>query len=467
MDWFNAVRYRWQLVAAVVGACLLLGLAYVALSPRIYNATARMLVDSTAPDPVNENRSKSSDDARTVMSTHADIMRTPALALAAAQLSGLTRDPFFLSQWQEKTSGRTPFSQWMAAEMLKALKVEPRRDTNVLLINAESDNPQIAARIANGFAQAAINTSYRLRTEPAKAYAAWLETRLEAARTDVTEKQKRLSQFSRATGITDGDLSSEGSQMASVASQLAAAEAEAAAARQNAFTGAQSVADAERSETVQRLRQQVAESSGKIAELESVFGPEYPDVRRTRAELATLRAQLNSETAKSRAAFEAARAAQAAAARAASGASEARLRAVANEQRSRVGSMGANLAQYMTLKNEFEGAQKSFNDINERLLKMRLQGNIPETEVKIVDIASAPLLPSSPKIGFVLGTALLLGLVLGVIAAIILESLDPRVRSGAVIERLLGVRVIGQIALPGAGSGRKLLPGPPRAALEH
>ena len=438
-------------MAAVCGACLIVALLYIVISPRIYEATSRLLVDITAPDPVNEGRTDPGKNSRIVMATQADLLRTPAVAVRAAQLSGLTKDSAFINDWQESTQGKTPFSQWTASRMLGAMTIEPAKDTNVLVINATSANPEVAARIANGFAQSAVNTQYRLRTEPAKAYAAWLSTRLETARADVHEKQERLSEFSRETGITDGDLSSEGSQMANVATQLAAAEAQAAAARQNNFTGAQSVADAERSATVQRLRQQVAELNGKAAELESVFGPEYPDVKRTRAELQTLQRQLNTEVSQARSAFSAARDAEASAQRAAAAASESRLRSLAGEQRARVSSMGTNLAQFATLRNEFEAAQQSFNNINERLLKMRLQGNIPETEVKIVDVAAPPVLPSSPRVGFILASAILLGLIVGAAAAILLESLNPRVRSALALERLLGVRVIGPVSLPSRG----------------
>ena len=447
-------------MAAIAAACLAVAALYVLLAPRVYEASARMLVDSSAPSPIDEGGSEGEQNSRVVMSTQADIIRTPAVAAGAAQVSGLSREPAFVRAWQENSDGKTPVELWVGSQLLKSISVEPKRDTNVLLINARSSDPQLAARIANGFAQSALNTQYRLRTEPAKVYAAWLEKRLEGARLEVREAQDKLSTFAQQTGITDGDLSAEGAQMADVATQLAAAEAKAAAARQTGFTGAQSVADAERSEVVQRLRQQVAESSGKVAELESVYGPEYPEVKRTRAELATLRSQLNAESANARAAFAAARAAEAAAERAATSASESTLRSVAGEQRSRLSSMGSNLAKYSTLRNEFDAAKKSFNDINERLLKMRLQGNIPETEVKIVDVAAPPRLPSSPRVGLILLLSLLAGLILGSLAAIILESLDPRIRSRATIERLLGVRVIGQLPLTGPAAARPLLARP-------
>jgi len=297
-----------------------------------------------------------------------------------------------------------------------------------------------------------VESQYKLRTEPAKAYASWLENRLKTARTDVVAKQNELAAFTRATGIfNDGDLSSEGNALADVSTQLATAEARAASARQSAFEGAQGRGDAEKSVGVQQLRAQVAEKSGKLSELEAVFGPEYPEVKRTRAELGTLQSQLSSSVSATTGAFSSARSAEAAAERAAASAAESRLRGLAAQQRSRVASQSGNLAQYQRIRNEFDAAQKTFNDLNQRLTRMRLQSAVPLTEVQVLDTASPPLVPSSPNVPLTLALALLLGTMLGAGAAIWLEYRDPRVRSRGGVERLLGAPVIGRIALPAGG----------------
>jgi capsular polysaccharide biosynthesis protein len=67
------------------------------------------------------------------------------------------------------------------------------------------------------------------------------------------------------------------------------------------------------------------------------------------------------------------------------------------------------------------------------------------------------LLPSSPRTGFVLAICALIGLILGALAAIILEALNPRVRSRRMLERLLGVRVIGRVPRPALPQPRLLL----------
>lgn len=448
-DILDIVRYRWRLVVACCAVFAILALAYVALVPRTYSATASLLLDTGAPDPMSEaGATEGPSDNRTIVATQADLVRSPRVAGQAAIVSGLAKDPRYVERWREDVGDKQSYDDWITEEMSEALTVAPGRDTNVLLITAKARTSRDAAAIANGFARASVESQYRLRTEPAKAYAVWLENRLTSARTDVVTAQKRLSQFVKKSGLTSEDLSSEGNQMSDVATQLAAAEARAAAARQPDFAGAQGRGDAEKSETIQRLRAQVAERNAKLSELGAVFGPEHPDVKRTRAEVATLESRLASEVAGAASTFSAARGAEAAAGRAAASASEARLRGLAAEQRSRMLRMGTSLAEHQRLRNEFEDAQRTFNDLSQRLNRMRLQAAVPLASVQVLDTAAAPLVPSNPNVPLTMALAIVLGAIIGALAAIWLEWRDPRVRSRGGLVRMLGVPVVGVIALP-------------------
>ncbi|WP_344695433.1 GNVR domain-containing protein [Sphingomonas rosea] len=449
-DWIDAIRYRWKLVAFATGVLLVLSLLYILVAPRTYTATSSLLLDTGAPDPLSDDKAGgSAPDNRQIVATQADLVRSPHVAGQAALISGVAKEAEYQAKWRKETDEKQPYAAWISDEMRKSLTVEPGRDTNVLLIQAKARNPQDAAKIANGFARASVDSQYKLRTEPAKAYATWLENSLQTARTDVVKKQDELAAFTKATGIVNnGDLTSEGNAMADVSTQLATAEARAAAARQSAFEGAQGRGDAEKSEGIQRLRASVAEKSAQLSQLESVFGPEYPDVKKTRAELGTLQSQLNSQVSQTAGALSSARGAEAAAERAAAAASEARLRNLAAQQRARVAGQSNNLAQFQRLQNEFAAAQKTFNDLNTRLTRMRLQSAVPLTGVQVLDTATAPIVPSSPNVPLTLALATMLGALLGAAGAIWLEYRDPRVRSRGGIERLLGAPVVGRIALP-------------------
>jgi capsular polysaccharide biosynthesis protein len=96
--------------------------------------------------------------------------------------------------------------------------------------------------------------------------------------------------------------------------------------------------------------------------------------------------------------------------------------------------------------------------MNQRLSRMRLQSAVPLTEVQVLDTASRFLTSSSPNVMMTIALALMLGALIGAAGAILLEYLNPRVRSWGGVERMLGVPVVGRIALPRQGPGA--LPGP-------
>ena len=272
-DWIDSVRFRWKLVVFVTVFVTLIAGVYLVAAPRTYQATSSLVVDTRA-DPLKEGSSEDSQTkSRAMIATQADLIRSPSVSAIAAASAGLDRDPRFIAAWRKDTDGATPYADWLRKHLTEGLTVVPGKDSNIVLIQVESKTPGDAARIANGYVRAAVEAQDRLRTGPAKTYADWLAHRMTSAKAEVIQSQKALSNFAQATGIVDvGDVNAESTQKAQVETQLATAEARAAAARESAYSGPQSRGDAEKSDTVQALRRQVAEVSSKLANLRTNSG---------------------------------------------------------------------------------------------------------------------------------------------------------------------------------------------------
>lgn len=449
LDIIDAIRFRLKAVATAVGAAILLAFAYLLIVQPKYEASASLIVDVDQPEPVDKLDQKT--DLKTIMATQAGLVVSPGVARKAANKADIEEDTAVVSEWKN-TGNNTPYADWLKTWMLDQIQVNIGKDSNILFINASAPSAEMAARIANGFADAAVDSRYELRTEPAKAYAIWLEEQVKTAQAEVEKRGKTVSDFVRRTGLAQGsDLSSEGSQLADMAGQLAVAEARAASARQPTFSVEQGVGDAENSDAIQRLRTDIAQASASLAQLKSIYGPTHPEVMKTSAQLTALNGRLDAELTTARSAFSGSRQAAANAERAAAIASEASLRSLAAQQRQRLQQQGENVARYNTLQNEFVAAQQNYNALSERLSKMRLQSEVPQTEVQVLDRASQFLTSRVPNIPLTLALAALLGLIIGICFAILLEFLNPRVRTWGGVERLLGARVIGRISLPAQG----------------
>ena len=449
LDWLEAIRYRWRILAAAVAVALLAAFAYLAFAAKSYTATSTLLVDQQQQEPVNPANGAS----QTVIPTQTDLIQSPSVAHDAAVRAGLDKDSDYIAEWQDATKGRVPYDQWLQRQLLNNLQVDsgisPGKDSDVLQVSVTGRTPIEAARLANGFAEAAVARYYRLRTDPARAYAKWLEGRLAEARDAMVKSQATLAAFMRQTGLAQGDdLTSEGQRAASIAGDLATAEARAASANQSNFSQEQGLAEAERISTVQGLRQDVDTKTAELAKLQETFGPNYPDVKTAKAALASAQANLQAELSNAWSTFTKARDAQTAADRAAANAAEQRLRALTQQQQSRLEAMGQNAAQYTTLKNDYMAAQRNYNDLDQKLATMQLQSAVPQTDLQVLDTASPFLVSTSPAGMKVMAFAGLIGLILGTLLAILLEFLDRRVRTWGAVERLIGVQVIGKVALP-------------------
>jgi uncharacterized protein involved in exopolysaccharide biosynthesis len=95
------------------------------------------------------------------------------------------------------------------------------------------------------------------------------------------------------------------------------------------------------------------------------------------------------------------------------------------------------------LQNEVNTAQKAYDGVTQRLDLMRLQSGLPTTNAQQVDHATPPLLPTSPNVPIVMLLAALLGLALGIIAALVLEWRRPLIRTPEGMVRATGISVLG------------------------
>ena len=104
--------------------------------------------------------------------------------------------------------------------------------------------------------------------------------------------------------------------------------------------------------------------------------------------------------------------------------------------------------------NGVEGA-----DLKDRANSLQILSQLQSGEVQLEQAAAAPTAPSSPKVmrNTVLGA--LLGLLIGLGAAFVLQRLDRRLREPSDLEDVYGVPLLGVVpGEPGAPTGRRIWP---------
>jgi capsular polysaccharide biosynthesis protein len=95
---------------------------------------------------------------------------------------------------------------------------------------------------------------------------------------------------------------------------------------------------------------------------------------------------------------------------------------------------------------ELEAAQRAFDAVNNRRSQLSLEAQADQAGARVLSPAVAPLEPSSPNLKKNLTAAALLGLLLGLAAALGWELLDRRVRTDEDLKIAEGVPVLGVLS---------------------
>src|SRR6185369_16343160 len=202
-QFFSILRARRLLAGMILLATLALAAAWIALRPTYYAARAPVLVD-VRTDPVGVNALQGMI-APSFMATQIDIVRSERVAQRVVEMLKIDKQPKEIEHWREATEGKGSPQAWFAQELQKKLDVKPARESNIINITWRGKSPDDAARVANAFSQAYLDTSLELKTDPARGYASWFDDQVKTARQNLATAQAKLSTFQERSGLVSAD----------------------------------------------------------------------------------------------------------------------------------------------------------------------------------------------------------------------------------------------------------------------
>lgn len=419
-QFFSILRARWVAAAMILIATLALALAWIALRPTQYTARTAVLVDVRS-DPVG-GQGSSGMIAPGYMATQIDIARSDRVAQRVVQMLQLDRSPEAVRQWQEATQGRGSATAWFARELQSSLDVKPARDTNIISITYTGSTPDEAKRIADSFAQAYLDTSLELKTEPARRYAAWFDEQLAASRKNLEAAQARLTDYQQRAGIVSDNqsLDFETARLNDISAQLTTVQGQTTES-QNKRSGGETVADVMQNPLVNSLKSDLLKLETRIQESSANLGPSHPQMVRAQAELAALRSRLASETARVSSSIDTAY-------RVGKG-RERELQGALAAQKARVLAINRQRGEHGVLLRELESAQRAYETVATSTSQAKLQSLTNQTNLMRLAPADEPITPTGPSGKQVLLIAGLGGLLLAIAGALLIELARRRIRT--------------------------------------
>lgn len=426
------LRARYRIALLFMLGIVAVGIPVIHQLPKQYTATTSLVVDIRSPDPIASIMMPSN------MATQEDIIKSDRVARKVVGLLRLDENATVQQQWRAATGGRGALEVWLAELLQKRLVVAPfRRDSNIISIEYTAADPAFAASVANGFAQAYMETAVELKVEPARQYARWFGEQGKSLRESVEKAQARLSEYQQKKGIVARDeaLDTEMARLTQLAGQLTALQAETTGARSRGRVAeGAALPEVMQSAVVQGLRSDIARHEARLKEVRGNLGANHPQIRRMQSELAELKVKLEAEMRFVAKGFSASTSV--------GRDREKELQAAIEAQKARLLRLRGERDELAVLQRDVDAAKNAYDAVARRYTQTSLESQATQTNVFLLTQAVEPLEPSSPKIPKFTLAVVVLGLVLGVGAAFGLELIDRRVRSVEDLAEMLQVPVL-------------------------
>lgn len=416
---FQLLWARRILIAVATLACLLAAtLAGMVLPPR-YEAHARVMLNVVKPDPVT-GEIIASQFARAYVKTQTELIRDYRIAGRVVDLLGWASSPELANQYANRRSDDLrDFRRWMAQIVINNTNAKLIEGSNILDISYTAPTPQGAAVVAEAIRRAYIEQAIAFRREDAGSDADWFRNQASKLKEQLTAAEQRKNAFERENGIIldDQNVDQEARRLAALA-QVTPQQ------------GAPAITVA----PTNPAAAQIAQLDAAISTAERTLGPNNPqllDLRSQRAALASASAAPVVTTVPS-------------------GPS---IGAQYNAQVQKVLAQRGKADEARRLSVEVAVLREQYQKASTRMAELEQQSQSIESGLSLLGTATAPEKPSFPNWPLIILGSLGLGLLLGVVAALLVELLARRVRSAADLQ-FGDLPMLGEMARParpGAG----------------
>ncbi len=369
----------------------------------------------------------------------------------------------------EKTpyvSGRTltPAQSVSLIRMMRAnLQVLSIPNTDIVEIHYQDPDPVQASIIAEAVVDQYLELDLRARYEGTLRISNWLSGQMTELKTQAAEAQRNLAQYQRAHDLIGMDT--EGGNLVNdslrtVNEQLLQAEAD-RIVKEARYRLAQTrnpelLVSVGPTTTLVTLRSQQAELLVRAAELKARYGSDYPTVREVNKQLAAVQVDVDAEITNLLKRFEEEYNAAVS--------TQQLLQGRLDQVKQEAFHISDSSADYEVLKREAESTSDLFDALQMKLKEASITAGLNSNNVTMVDRASVPAFPVAPvkRNNYALGA--IAGLLLGIGAAIFLETLDDTVQTSDDAEVISGLPSLAVVPRFTGGKAASSRYGPPGQA---
>ena len=430
----------------VVLFAILVGLAvavyHIETTVPQYEATARINIDlgrSTnigIENLVQQNNLYGEPDEE--LQTQAQIMRSQTVAWNAINMLSLyDKQPFSQIFPKPPRNGQLTSEQRdaMVGIFQGSTKINVVPNTGLVDVSFQSPDPKVAMEAANAIVEAYMARDLQSRYQGTTHVSEWLAGQLTGLKKQVETNQKALSDYVQQhnlipTDATGGNLVTD--NLNTVNGQLAEAKAD-RIVKEARYKMAQTrnpelLTSVAPGTILSSLRTQQADLMVQEAQLRSKFGPEYPKVHELDKQLTSIQSDIDTEINNLTARFaEEYNTAQQ---------TEELMQSRLDELTKSAYQENQSAAQFDILKHDAESAAELYNALELKLQEAGITAGLNSNAVDVIDRATLPGGPILPQKRSDLIFGLLGGLMVGIVLAFVLETLDDTLRTSEEAEAI-------------------------------
>jgi polysaccharide biosynthesis transport protein len=448
LDYWRVIRSRKEIVLAVLFLVVITGTAYTFTLPKIYAAQSRIQVnnDSVDLDPFNPAMNGARGYDPYFLRTQFEIIQSKPILYEVINRLNLQEI------WGK--NGEKIQKELAYKILLSSLNVSQYRDTSLISLTAQRQDPKEAARIANELADVyrdiRLDLKYKEMTRAMDA----LSRELEKQQEKVDLAQQRVEQLRQELDITvlpgsyagQNENSVEKLRLQQLEGDRIASRVEMLVAKAR-FEQLDAMSDEDlrtasayltQDPFVEAMRAQIKDYDVALTSMLETYGANYPEVKKTQA----ARDDLLTKLQRALGGIKKGTQAQYIVAKSKFEALEEELRGVKSTDQE---SQRDKFVPFNKAQQEVEIQRSIMNALKARIAQEGITLKVPRTPVEIVDSAEESTRPVSPNLILNVLLSIFIGLGSGVGLAYFIEYLDTSIKTADDVERWIELPVLGLI----------------------
>ena len=462
------LKRKWVILA--VFALVVTGAVFWTLrQTKLYVATATIIIDPKAPEVLGGEVQEVVQMGSGGMWWNEDYYNTQVEILESRNLARMTVLQHDL-QKNSKVVGEGAAAADEEARIkaatsviLRSLSIKQSDQNRIFQVRMTHKDPEIAAYLANAHVETYIQYNLNLRSEGTEFASEWLTDELDKAEKGLRNSELKLFEFKKENDMLSESLEDRANLVSSNIERYTTALEEAKMRRteiENLRRRLREVAELDvlespvfaltDSETGEELKKQYYEETKALTSLETDFGNKAPEYQKQKEKVENLYKALKRE------------------AQVATGAVERRYMTI-NETvaayrkeldgyRQEAFNLEEKAIDYNPLARTEKNDEEKYNTLRDRLRSSDLISRLKTVNIRPLDAALVPQRSSFPRLDRNIALASVLGLVLGIGLALMLEFLDRTIKTAEDVQQHAGVAVLGIIPLLSEGKKGQLPP---------